>query len=67
MSLPTKRESPHVVLLQIPSLLKFTYAGFLIFIASASELKKVVTTVKLCHGAVHFRFVLKYCNFMYSE
>ena len=50
MSLQTKRESPNVVnyyiylLFQIQA--KFTDAGFNIFITFASELKKVVTTVK---------------------
>ena len=50
MSLPTKRESPNVVNYYIYPLFqlqaKFTYAGFNIFITFASELKKVVTTVK---------------------
>ena len=50
MSLPTKHESPDVVNYYIYPLFqlqaKFTYAGFNIFITFASELKKVVTTVK---------------------
>ena len=54
MSLPTKRESHNVVNYYIYPLFqlqaKFTYAGF------ASELKKVVTTVKPWNGAVSFPF-----------